>query len=117
MAILHDILVPRKVWTILESNVCVWITYCGVLVQLPFWFLLDPLSSICLFIYTCLICRADLFIVKVSLFGAEAPGDSWEVLAELWTFMEQVDFKFRTQRYVHLSHASFLKAQDRDDIS
>lgn len=106
MAILHDILVPRKVWTILEGNVCVWIACYGVLVQLPFWFLLDPLSGICLFIYTCLICCADLFIVKVSLFGAEAPGDSCKVLAELWTFKEQVDFEFRTQQYVHLGHAS-----------
>lgn len=53
---------------------------------------MDPLSSICLFIYTCLICCADLFIVKVSLFGVEAPVDSFKVLAELWTCKEQVDF-------------------------
>lgn len=62
--------------------------YCTV----GFYWMLCPVFAY-LYIYTCQICCAELLIVKVSLSGADTPVDSFKVLAELWTFKEQVYLK------------------------
>lgn len=52
--------------------------YCAV----GFYWMLCPVFAY-LYIYRYQICCAELLIVKVSLSGADAPVDSFKVLAEL----------------------------------
>lgn len=79
-----------------------------VFCALPFWFLLDVLSSICLFIYTI---PARFVVLIFSLWNYLCLGEKLsQTPPRFW-------LSFRTQCCVHLSRRISLMAQHKEDIT